>query len=195
MADKDLRVGERIKALRKKRGWSCAEVAERSGVAQQTIENIENHLFSPPLGTLVGLANLFGVSIGDLFGEAGEESYCIVRRGDRQSVSRFAESDASSPYSYQALGQQKKRRSMEPFLVTLAPASSHQAEPNQHVGEEFIFVLEGRVAITLLGRCEILEPGDSIYYDSTMPHIVACVGEQPATILAVIYAREEMIIL
>lgn len=195
MAEKDLRVGERIKGLRMKRGWSCAEVAEKSGLPPQTIENIENHLFSPPLGTLVGLANLFGVSVGDLFGEAGEASYCIVRRGDRQSVSRFAEGGASSPYSYQALGQGKKKRSMEPFLVTLAPSNSRQIEANQHVGEEFIFVLEGRVAVTLLGRCEMLEPGDSIYYDSTMPHTVACIGERPATILAVIYAREEMIIL
>ena len=84
---------------------------------------------------------------------------------------------------------------MEPFLVTLTPAESPQVEPNQHIGEEIIFVLEGKVEVSLLDKTEILNPGDSIYYDSTMPHIVSCHGKEPATILAVIYAKEEIIIL
>jgi transcriptional regulator with XRE-family HTH domain len=195
MAEKSIKVGERVKGLRMRRGWTCAEVAERSGIARQTIEHIESHLLSPPLGTLVSLASLFEVSVGELFGEAGDSSFCIVRSGDRQPAVRFANVGETSAYSYESLGQHKKKRFMEPFLVTLDPSTSRQVEPNQHIGEEFLFVLEGKVAITLLDRCEILEPGDSIYYDSTMPHIVACVGDRPATILAVIYAKEEMIIL
>lgn len=84
---------------------------------------------------------------------------------------------------------------MEPFLVTLNPVSGEDAESNQHIGEEFIFVLEGQVKISLLDHEDILHPGDSIYYDSNVPHIISCHGNQPATILAVIYAKEEMIIL
>jgi quercetin dioxygenase-like cupin family protein len=56
-------------------------------------------------------------------------------------------------------------------------------------------VLEGRVEVTLLDHRDILNPGDSIYYDSMLPHIVACHGDKPAKILAVIYAKREMIIL
>ncbi len=84
---------------------------------------------------------------------------------------------------------------MEPFLVTLTPTESSQAEPNQHIGEEILFVLEGKVDVRLLDHTETLNPGDSIYYDSTMPHVVSCHGKEPATILAVIYAKDEMIIL
>jgi quercetin dioxygenase-like cupin family protein len=84
---------------------------------------------------------------------------------------------------------------MEPFLVTITPADAKQTEPNQHIGEEILFVLEGKVEIRLLDQVEILNPGDSIYYDSTMPHVVSCHGPEPATMLAVIYAKEEMIIL
>jgi quercetin dioxygenase-like cupin family protein len=84
---------------------------------------------------------------------------------------------------------------MEPFLVTLSPVQSSQIEPNQHIGEEILFVLEGKVRVRLIEHEEILNPGDSIYYDSTMPHVVSCYGQEPATILAVIYAKEEMIIL
>jgi quercetin dioxygenase-like cupin family protein len=84
---------------------------------------------------------------------------------------------------------------MEPFLVTLTPTDSTQVEPNQHIGEEILFVLEGEVEVRLLDKTEILNPGDSIYYDSTMPHVVSCHGKEPATMLAVIYAKDEMIIL
>ncbi len=191
-----IKVGQRIKDLRIARGLSKEDVARKSGISEETIASIERHLVSPPLGNLVSLAKVFEVSVGDFFGEQGDSSFCIVRSGDRKTVSRFNSGDVKiSGYTYEALGQQKKKKQMEPFLVTLTPAEVRQVEPNQHIGEEFIFVLEGKVAVRLLEHTDILNPGDSIYYDSTMPHIVACHGDQPATILAVIYAKDEMIIL
>lgn len=192
----NIKVGQRVKDLRIARGLSREDVAKKSGISEETIASIETHLVSPPLGNIVSLARVFEVSVGDFFGEKGDSSFCIVRSGDRKTVSRFSSSDGkSSGYSYEALGQHKKKRQMEPFLVTLTPAEVRQVEPNQHIGEEFLFVLEGKVEVRLLDHTDILNPGDSIYYDSTMPHIVACHGDQPATILAVIYAKEEMIIL
>ena len=196
MSGKTTKVGQRIKELRVAKGLSLEDVVAKSGIAETTIAGIERHLISPPLGTLVSLAKVLEVSVGDFFGEKGDAAYCIVRSGDRKTVSRFNSSNGkTSGYSYEALGQQKKKRQMEPFLVTLSPTEVRQVEPNQHIGEEFLFVLEGKVEVRLLDHTDILDPGDSIYYDSTMPHIVACHGEQPATILAVIYAKDEMIIL
>ncbi len=196
MPGKDMKIGERIRALRKAKGLSIADVAEQSGIAEATISGIERHMVSPPLGNIVSLAKVFGVTVGDFFGESGDSPYCIVRSGDRKTVSRFNSSDGKAGgYSYQSLGQQKKNRHMEPFLVTISPAESSQVEPNQHIGEEILFVLEGQVEIKLLDKTEILNPGDSIYYDSTMPHVVLCHGKEPATMLAVIYAKDEMIIL
>lgn len=196
MPEQNSKVGGRIKDLRIARGLSVEEVAKRSGISEETIASIERHLVSPPLGNLVSLAKVFEVSVGEFFGEKGDSSFCIVRAGDRKPVSRFNSSDGkTSGYSYEALGQQKKKKQMEPFLVTLTPLEVRQVEPNQHIGEEFLFVLEGEVEVKLLDHTDILNPGDSIYYDSTMPHIVACHGDQPATILAVIYAKDEMIIL
>jgi len=196
MPGQNIKVGQRIKELRIARGLTKEEIEKRSGISETTLAGIERHLISPPLGNLVSLAKVFEVSVGDLFGEKGDSPYCIVRSDARKTVSRFNSSDdKSSGYSYEALGQQKKKRQMEPFLVTLTPTEVRQVEPNQHIGEEFIFVLEGKVEVRLLDHTDILNPGDSIYYDSTMPHIVACHGNQPATILAVIYAKEEMIIL
>ena len=191
-----MKIGERIRGLRKAKGLSIADVAEQSGIPESTLYSIESHLVSPPLGNIVSLAKVFEISVGAFFGESGDSPYCIVRSGDRKTVSRFNSTDGKSGgYSYQSLGHQKKNRHMEPFLVTLTPAEPSQVVSNQHIGEEIIFVLEGKVEVRLLDQTEILNPGDSIYYDSTMPHFVSCHGDEPARILAVIYAKEEMIIL
>jgi transcriptional regulator with XRE-family HTH domain len=196
MAGEDIKIGERVRGLRREKGLSIEDVAEQSGIAESTIANIESHLISPPLGYLVSLAKVFEIPVGDLFGESGDSPYCIVRSDGRKAVSRFNSTDGKSGgYSYESLGQKKKNRNMEPFLVTLTPGNSSPIEPNQHIGEEIIFVLEGIVEVRLLDKTEILNPGDSIYYDSTMPHIVSCHGTESATILAVIYAKNEMIIL
>lgn len=196
MPDKEMKIGERIRSLRKAKGLSIAEVAEQSGISESTINGIERHMISPPLGNIVSLATVLGISVGEFFGESGDSPYCIVRSDDRKTVSRFNSTDGKSGgYSYQSLGYKKKNRHMEPFLVTINPTESQQNEPNQHIGEEILFVLEGKVEIKLLDKTEILKPGDSIYYDSTVPHVVSCYGNEPATMLAVVYAKEEMIIL
>jgi len=196
MPGKDTKIGERIRGLRKAQKMSIADLAEQSGIPEETLYSIEGHLVSPPLGNLVSLARVFEISLGDFFGESGDSPYCIVRSDDRKTVSRFNSADGKSGgYSYESLGQQKKNRHMEPFLVTLTPTESSQVTSNQHIGEEIIFVLEGKVEVRLLDQVEILNPGDSIYYESTMPHYISCHGQEPATILAVIYAQEEMIIL
>ena len=196
MPEQSIKVGEKIKALRIKREMSLADVSKKSGISETIVSGIEDQTVSPPLGNIVSLAEVFRVTVGELFGDSADAPFCIVRSDDRKTVSRFS-STVGKPggYSYESLGHKKQDRQMEPFLVTLAPSEVSQVEPNQHVGEEIIFVLEGQVEVRLVDHTDILKPGDSIYYDSTLPHVVSCHGDVPATILAVIYAKKEMIIL
>lgn len=196
MPGKEKKIGERIRTLRKAQEMTLAELAEKSEISEETLYSIESHLVSPPLGNLVSLARVFGISMGDFFSDNGDASSCIVRKEERKKVARFNSTDGmGGGYNYESLGHHKKNRHMEPFLVTLKPTEGGPAEPNQHIGEEILFVLEGQVEVKLLDKTEILNPGDSIYYDSTMPHVVSCYGQEPATMLAVIYARNEMVIL
>ena len=196
MPGKKMKIGDRIKALRVKRELSIADVSKKTAISEAVLSGLEDHSVVPPLGTIVSLAEVFRVTVGELFGDSADAPYCIVRSDDRKSVSRFS-STAGQPggYSYESLGHKKQNRQMEPFLVTLSPSETHHVEPNQHVGEEIIFVLEGQVEVKLSDHTDVLKPGDSIYYDSTLPHVVSCYGDTPATILAVIYARKEMLIL
>jgi transcriptional regulator with XRE-family HTH domain len=196
MSDQNMRIGEKVRSLRVEQGLSIADVAEQSGIPAATIAGIENHAVSPPLGDIVSLAKAFRVTVGEFFGDSADSPFCIVRSDDRKTVSRFNSTiGKTGGYSYESLGHQKQNRQMEPFLVTLSPAEIHQTAPNQHVGEEILFVLEGQVDVRLGDHTDTLNPGDSIYYDSTLPHVVSCHGDTSATILAVIYARKEMFIL
>lgn len=196
MPDKNSIIGERIRTLRVERGMSIAEASQKSGIPESTLSAIESHAISPPLGNIISLASTLHVTVGELFEDSADAPFCIVRSDDRKTVSRFNSADGKAGgYSYASLGHQKQNRQMEPFLVTLTPVEGSPVEPNQHVGEEIIFVLEGQVEVGLSGHTDILNPGDSIYYDSNLPHVVSCHGKAPATILAVIYAEKEMMIL
>ena len=194
MAKQKLALGEKIHQLRTKKGLSIEAVAQKSGLPAATISGIEAQDIAPPLGQIVGLANTLKVSVGELFGDSADSPFSITRSDDRATVSRFGSADGKSGnYSYEGLGNKKQNRQMEPFMVTLTPGEV-SSEPNQHVGEEILFVLEGQVQVSLAGHTDILNPGDTIYYDSTLPHIVSCHGDQPAKLFAVIYARRDLMI-
>jgi transcriptional regulator with XRE-family HTH domain len=185
----EIRVGEKIKALRESKGLSLKEVADLTGFSTALLSQMENQLVSPSLGAMIKLANALGVKVGDFLGETQGEPFTIVRKDERKSISRFASKEGVKyGYSYESLGYEKKNRHMEPFIVTLEPATVKTAKTSVHEGEEFIFVLEGEMEVILGNHTDVLYPGDSIYYDSTIPHRVQCHQDKVTKILAVLYA-------
>lgn len=188
----EMRVGEKIKRLREDRAMSLEEMSKKAGLSPSVLSQLENHLISPPLGTLIKIARAFEVPVGYFFRDQPEQDpFCLVREHERQKVSRFASKDGVNyGYSYESLGYGKKGRHMEPFVVTLTPATYGHADLSSHAGEEFIYVLEGEVEVALGDHTDLLHPHDSIYYDATIPHRVACAQGRPAKIVAVIWTPE-----
>jgi transcriptional regulator with XRE-family HTH domain len=184
----EIKVGEKIRALREQKGLSLQEMAERTGYSSALLSQIENHLISPPLGAMIKIAKALAVKVGAFFGEDPREPFTIVRKNERRLASRFASKEGVNyGYSYESLGFDKKDRQMEPFLVTLEPALIKSEKLSAHEGEEFIFILEGEMEAILGDHKDVLYPGDCIYYDSSIPHKVQCHRETPAKILAVIW--------
>ncbi len=188
-ADLETPVGKRVRALRQEKGLSLADLAQRTGLSEAVLGDIEDEAASPPLGTLIKLGKALGMKLGTLIASGEDRPYTVVRASERPAMSRFASQKGTAyGYSYEALAPQKRNRSMEPFLVTLNKADD-KVEPSSHDGEEFIFVLDGRMEARVGQAREVLEPGDSIYYDSSEPHLLRPVGDEPARILAVIYSQ------
>lgn len=187
MFEKEVKVGEKIKEFREEAGKGLQDLADATGFSTAYLSQIENHLISPPLGALMKIARALDIETGKLFNQKNKAPFTIVRKDEREPTSRVASKEGVRyGYSYESLAPDKINRSMEPFLVTLEPTAKKGA-PYNHDGEEFLFVLEGKVEVQLGDYTDVLEPGDSIYYDSQVPHRVSCLEDVPARIVAVIH--------
>jgi quercetin dioxygenase-like cupin family protein len=181
-------MGMRIKRARESRGLSIFDIYLRTNIDVDTLSQIEEGEAIPPLGTVIKLAKALDLKMGYFISGAEGKAYTIVRRYDRKVTSRYdSRKEKQYGYRYESLAPHKTDRHMEPFLVTLEPSETEE-ERSSHDGQEFIFVLHGKMEVRLGEEIHILEPGDSIYYDSTVPHLVKCHGKKATHILAVLYA-------
>ena len=187
--DIQVNVGERVKAVREGRNLSLQDISQRTDLDVSLLEQIESGSLAPPLGTVIKLAKALNLKMGYFISGEEDRAYTIVRKSDRKVVSRYdSKKGEYYGYSYESLAPHKKNRHMEPFLVSLDPAETEE-ERSTHDGQEFIYVLEGAMEVRLGEEIHILEPGDSIYYDSTVPHLVKCHGDKRTKIVAVLYAE------
>ena len=180
-------MGMRFKEARESRGLSIFDIYLRTNIDVEQLSQIEEGKVIPPLGTVIKLAKALDIKIGYLVSGEEEKIYTIVRKDDRKVISRYDSSkEKQYGYEYESLAPHKTDRHMEPFLVTLEPSETEH-ERSTHDGQEFIFVLQGKMEVRLEDEIHILEPGDSIYYDSTVPHLVKCHNKETTKILAVLY--------
>ena len=175
-------IAQRIKGLREALGLTTKQVADMTGVTRESVDEYESGSHEVPVSFLYKMAKATGVDLTALITgtEAKLHQYSLVRKGEGLSVER------RKAYQYRAMAYRFNRPSMEPFLVTIPPTPEGQAEFNQHLGEEFLFMLKGRLEATLDEDVVILEPEDTLYFSSKIPHALRAMDGQEAVILAVI---------
>jgi|GEM_PF-55955 len=179
-------LGERIRSVRELRGLTLKDLSSRTGISLSTLKQIEANKIIPPLGELIKLGKALEMKMGYFISPGVEKAMTVVRADNRKPVSRFGtRKSARYGYFYESLAPEKANRFMEPFLITMVPSAIK--ELSTHDGQEFIFVLEGEMQAQVGDQVEILHPGDAIYYDSQIPHLVKCAGQKTTKILAVLY--------
>jgi transcriptional regulator with XRE-family HTH domain len=178
-------VGKRIKQLREQRGISIDDLSNLTGFDVARLENIENGIEEPQLGTMMKLSKALDSAVGHLVSGAGSKLYSITRKNERKQIIRSSSATSKkNVYSYMSLAPEVQGRHMEALIVQLE--KSEEKDLSVHNGEEFIFVLEGIVNLTIGTELFELEPGDSAYYLSTTSHFITGKTDK-ATILAVLY--------
>jgi len=182
------KVGQRIKAIMGNKGLSLAELAQRTGLKAELIRLVEEEDVYPSLGPLLKIARALGVRLGTLLDDQVSCDPLIIRHPERsQELSMLRSKNAPVALRFYSLGRGKTDRHMEPFFVELLPESATEKHLSSHEGEEFIVVHSGRVEIVYGKEAHILVEGDSIYYNSIVPHYVSCHGQATAAIYAVLY--------
>ena len=178
-------IGKRIESLRKGKGLSLDELSKLTGFEVELLSDIEKDKVQPQLGTVIKLSKALDIAFGRLISGVGNKLYSITRKDERKVVSRSTSPEGKKQvYTYKSLAPEVKGRHMEAMIVQL------EENPDQgnsvHEGEEFIYVLDGVLSLKIGEDTFALEPGDSVYYLSTTPHLVAAKSGK-ATILAVLY--------
>ncbi len=187
---KDEKVGARIKRLREDKGLARDELSSRSGLDIDFLKALEEENIYPSLGPLLKIARGLGIRLGTLLDDQFSQDPLIVRIEDRkQELSLLKGKDKPIALKFHSLGRGKKDRHMEPFYIEILPEPAEDKKLSSHEGEEFIVVLSGEVEIFYGQKTSILKAGDSIYYNSVVPHYVSCRGSR-AEIYAVLYFPE-----
>lgn len=187
----DKRVGERIRAFREKQNLSLADLGERTGLDVSFLSAVETEDLYPSLGPLLKIARALGLRLGTFLDDQVSRDPLIVRLGERtREMAMRVDGSLNASHLYSSLGRGKTDRHMEPFFIEMTPEAESDKKLSSHEGEEFIVVVEGQVQLVFGRDTTILGPGDSIYFNSVVPHNVSAVGGGKASIYAVLYFPE-----
>ena len=177
-------LGPRIKALRKERGLSLAQLANSAGVSQATLSRVENEQTLVSAHHLYQFSQTLGVDITEFFQEAGRSISSGIR-----SICRKGEGVALSPQRYEAqvLCTDLASKRMHPAIDTVTIRTLEDAGGySRHDGEEFLHVLVGKLRLeTEFYEPLLLTQGDSIYFDARMGHAYLSANGKPVQILVV----------
>ena len=182
------KVGQRIKSYMKRRELTTETLAHRAGLEPAFLQTIIEEDVYPSLGPLLKIARALDVRLGTFLDDQVSVDPVIMRKADRKNeLSMLRGRDKPVDLKFYSLGRGKSDRHMEPFYVELMPESAKDKKLSSHEGEEFIVVQAGAIEILYGTETHVLETGDSIYYNSVVPHYVSCKGDQTAAIYAVLH--------
>jgi len=187
---KKLHIGKKIRELRKNGRLILQDLSNRTGLSKALLSQIEKGIVSPPIATLLKISRAFNVNISFFFQDGDpEEKVVVVRKDESKVVDSRHFGREESGYYYEALAYKKSRKYMEPFLVEFKKKSAGKLSYFSHEGEEFIYLLEGRLEFRTEDREIVLDPGDSLYFESSLPHAYRALGRKNAKALSVIYPK------
>ena len=176
-------IAQRLQGLRDALDLTPADVAADCGLSLEEYRQAESGQGDISVSMLQKIARHYGIALDALmFGEEPKMStYFLTRAGKGVSIER------TRAYRYQSLAAGFKDRTADPFVVTVEPKpESTPMHYNTHAGQEFNLVLEGRMQLSIGGKELILNQGDSIYFDSTLPHGMKALDQRTVKFLAII---------
>ena len=175
-------IAMRIKDLREISDYTVERMAEALCVPVEEYRKYESGQVDMPISFLVKIGEVFHVDMTELLtGEAPRLNVLsVTRAGKGRDIVRH------DHYVYKNLGYNFVHRKIEPLYVTVPPNSNQELKPNSHDGQEFDYILSGVMRLVVGKTDVVLQPGDSVYYDSSTPHAMQAVGDEPVHFLAMV---------
>ena len=178
-------VGQCVRILREESELSLRALADQSGVSVNTLSLIENGKSSPSVSTLQKISGALRVPMIAFFLPNQVEQKVIYTRTGQRKQAAFEHGILED------LGAGLSDGALEPFLVTIEPQANSGPDPILHTGYEFVFCLAGRIAYIIENQRYILDPGDSLFFGSHLPHCWQNLSAEPSKKVLILCSAEE----
>ncbi|MGD2185295.1 MAG: cupin domain-containing protein [Desulfobacterales bacterium] len=177
-AKKQVPVGQKIKKARTAKKMSLDWVANETGFATEYLKDIESGKAIPPVGALLQISRALEIDSG-----------ALLKEPESQLQSRIkAHTKRTENYAYTTLTPGAENKHLKAFLVTVEPQQDHKGVGYHHEGEEFVYVLGGKIEVAVGEHINVLETGDSLHFNSAIQHNLRSISDETAELLVVIYS-------
>lgn len=176
-AAKPLPIGQKIKNARARKKFSLDHVANETGFATTYLKEIESGKAIPPVGALLQIARALEIDSGSLLKEPESKLQGRIK----------AHTKRTENYAYTTLTPGAENKHLKAFLVTVAAQQAHKGVDYHHEGEEFVYVLSGKIEVNVGEHVNTLAKGESLHFNSGIRHQLRSVSDETAELLVVIY--------
>ena len=170
------RIGSRLKGLRKGAGMNQKRLAEAAGLSPGLLSRIENGLAMPSIPTLQIISDTLKTDIGYFFRDEEDNGYIVTHPGERRVVVSKTGPHRKLSYELELLAEGMNNPFMEPAIVTPI-GKDEEVVPRIHDGQEFMYVIEGRLKLTVGSEEFILKKGHAAYWNGNVPHKTVGLGK------------------
>jgi len=180
-----MKLGEKLKLLRKEKDLTLDKLAEMSGMAKATLSRIENGVTTGNLNTHLKICDALRVNLGELYKglENAEEKIVAF---DEKTIKEAEVFNYDEKVSSIILSKQTGKKKMLPQLLIIEPDRGTPKEENAPGTDKFVYCLEGEVELTIADKKNILKKNSSVYFDSSFPHAVKNIGPKTARLIVVV---------
>ena len=181
------KLGARVRRFREEKGMSREDLAAAANLSLDVIVGLEEENLYPSLAPVQKVARALGIRLGTFMDDVTVKDPLIVRKARREDdLTMHKAKDKAAAFHFHSLGKGQADRNKEPFVIEMLPESESDRKLSSPEGEEFILVTQGKVLLRYGKEDNVLEPGDTAYYNSIVPHYVGAMDGE-AQIYAVIY--------
>ncbi len=177
-------IGEKLRTLRLKKSMGLVQLGKHTGLSAAMLSKLERGKLVPTLPTLLRIALVFNVGLDYFFtDEKKRRIVAITRKSERI---RFPERPEALPaYFFETLDFKANERRLSAYYAEFESIPQEKARPHQHAGVELLYVIQGKLQVTIVSDSYELETGDAIYFDSGVRHSYSRIGKQPCSAVVV----------
>jgi transcriptional regulator with XRE-family HTH domain len=171
-------IGKRLMKLRKEKSLTLKHLANETGLVPKYISQVEKGEIMPPVSVILQLSRALEIDSSILLREEKQ-------RAGKQSTQDYQK--RSEAYTYETLTPESRHKHLRAFKVFIDPKSVHKGVSYQHLGEEFIYVLKGKIEVTVGENKNILGSDQSLHFNSSIVHKLRNLGSVQAELLVILY--------